>query len=407
MKILYFSQFYTPESIAAAFRAGDNARIWSENGHDVTVFTGYPNYPAGRIFDGYDAKLFREERIGNVRVLRSKLVAKPNTSMLNRLQNALSFFFFGLVNICFNGRKIGSGFDVVLGTSGVIFSALLGWLYAFFHRLPFVFEIRDITYRQMIATGKGEKSLSVKLMRWLELFLCKRAAKVVVVTNGFREILASDGIPAEKIEVITNGVDVKPVSFSPQAERELTLSYFGTLGISQNIPDTFPYAEEMAKLCESFTYLIIGEGAQRGQIEEAIQTGQHSFIELLPGMPAKELEPYYRRSRLSLVVLKKSSDFRYTLPSKLFQVMGRGIAVLFIGPDGEAAEIIRQFNAGIALTGTREEDLTALRSFFAAPDWRQRLEEMGQNGAAAARAHYSRTSLALRYIQLLTECASI
>lgn len=406
MKILYFSQFYTPESIAAAFRAADNARIWSENGHDVTVFTGYPNYPTGKIFDGYDAKLLTEEDHGNVRVLRSKLIAKPNTNMISRLQNALSFFFFGLTNICFNVRKIGSGFDVVLGTSGVIFSALLGWIYAFIHRLPFVFEIRDITYRQMMATGRGERSSGVKMMRWLELFLCKRAAKVVVVTRGFKEILINDGIPAGKIEVITNGVDVEPVSFSAQGKKELTLSYFGTLGISQNIQDTFPYAGELANWCKSFTYLIIGEGAQRGQIEEAIRSGQHPYIELMRGMSVDELEPYYAKSRLSLVVLKKSDNFRYTLPSKLFQVMGRGIAVLFIGPDGEAADIIQKFDAGIALTGTQKEDLASLRAFFSQPDWPDRLTKMGQNGADAVRDHYSRKNLAMRYIQLLTECTS-
>lgn len=64
MKILYFTQFYSPENIAAAFRAKDHSDIWSASGHDVTVFTGWPNYPIGRLFDGYDMVRLREERIG-------------------------------------------------------------------------------------------------------------------------------------------------------------------------------------------------------------------------------------------------------------------------------------------------------------------------------------------------------
>lgn len=70
-------------------------------GHDVTVFTGYPNYPSGRIFEGYIPKLMSKESIDGVNVIRSKLVAVPNTSVIKRLENALSYFFFGLFNIIF------------------------------------------------------------------------------------------------------------------------------------------------------------------------------------------------------------------------------------------------------------------------------------------------------------------
>ena len=45
LRILYFSQFYPPESIAGAFRAAEHAEAWVERGAEVTVFTGWPNYP--------------------------------------------------------------------------------------------------------------------------------------------------------------------------------------------------------------------------------------------------------------------------------------------------------------------------------------------------------------------------
>ena len=165
MKLLFVSQFYLPEQIAAAFRASEHACLWAREGHSVTVFTGYPNYPVGKIFDGYDPKLLTEENIDGVRILRSKVVAKPNTSMVRRIINALSFFVFGFINIIFNRKKIKKGYDVVLGTSGTIFAALLGWIYAFLSKTPFVFELRDITYRQMMATGKNAGSFSVRAMR--------------------------------------------------------------------------------------------------------------------------------------------------------------------------------------------------------------------------------------------------
>lgn len=407
MKIVYFSQFYTPESIAPSFRATENSKIWSDLGHEVTVFTGYPNYPTGKIFDGYTPKLLSEENISGVRVLRSKLVAKPNTSISKRLKNALSYFVFGLVNVNFNKKIIGKEYDVVLGTSGVIFNALLAHLYAKKNKLPFVFEIRDITYVQMQATGKKKNSLAVKTMKWLELYLSRAADRVVVVTNGFKKTLIEEGIPEEKIDVITNGVDVNKCNDVYSPDKKLVMSYFGTLGISQNIANTFEYGQTIAEHINDFEYLIIGEGAQKNDIEEKIKHTKSEFIHMLPGMTSEELEGYYYDTQLSVITLNKSDNFKYTLPSKLFQIMGRGIASLFIGPDGEAADIIRKYKAGIALTGTKEQDLKQLSTFFENPDWRNALQEMGENGYKAVETHYSRRKLAEDYITILQTVASM
>lgn len=399
MKVLYFSQFYIPESIAPSFRATENSRIWANKGHDVTVFTGYPNYPTGKIFDGYVPKLISKEKIGGVNVIRSKLVAKPNTNMIRRLENALSYFFFGLVNIIFNNKKIGKGYDVVLGTSGVIFNALLAQIYARLHRLPFVLEIRDITYIQMQATGRSKNSILVKAMKKLELFLCKKAKKVVVVTNGFKKALIEDGIEPEKIEVITNGVDVNPSEGVYDDGKKFVLSYFGTLGLSQNIIDTFDYGLNIGKIIDDFEYLIIGEGAQKSEIEQKAK--ENTFIRTLPGMSSEDLEPYYCDTQMSVITLRKTDNFKYTIPSKLFQIMGRGIAVLFIGPDGETADIIREYQSGIALTGGKEEDCKKLIEFFSQPDWKDQMRAMGANGRKAVEVHYSRNKLAECYIDIL------
>ena len=401
MKILYFTYYYEPETMAASFRATDNSKLWKQMKHRVTVFTGYPNYPLGKIFDGYDIKLLSKEKNNGIDIIRSKITIHPNTSLVKRLQNALSYYFYGMFNIFFNGKKIGKDYDVVLGTSGIIFNAMLAKTYASLHRIPFVFEIRDITYKQLQATGKSENSLAVKGMKWLELHLCRKASKVVVVTNGYKKILSEEGISEDKIEVVTNGVDIDNNTHTYDGNKPFELSYFGTLGISQNIGSTFKYAEAINKIVKGFSYLIIGGGAQKEQIEKA--ASKSSCIKVLPGMSAEELEPYYNDTQMSVIALRKSEDFKYTIPSKLFQVMGRGIAVLFIGPDGESAEIVRKYKAGITLTGTKAEDIKQLKEFFSNHDWMERLKQMGINGRAAVEKYYSRTKLAEDYIYILDD----
>ena len=128
-----------------------------------------------------------------------------------------------------------------------------------------------------------------------------------------------------------------------------------------------------------------------------------NYIKLLPGMSALELESYYCDTQLSVITLRKSENFKYTIPSKLFQIMGRGIAVLFIGPEGETADIIRKYNAGITLTDSKEEDLRKLSEFFEKEGWEKEIEEMGRNGRKAVEQCYLRSYLAEKYIEILDE----
>src|SRR5699024_7574970 len=98
MRILYFTQFFSPENIAGAFRARDHAVAWAEKGHDVTVFTGWPNYPAGKLFDGYVMERLGEESVDGVRVFRSQSKMQANTSFKKRIESGLSFVANGLRN---------------------------------------------------------------------------------------------------------------------------------------------------------------------------------------------------------------------------------------------------------------------------------------------------------------------
>ena len=399
MKILYFSNFYLPEAIAPSYRAAENAKLWDDFGNDVVVYTGYPNHPIGHIFDGYNPKLLSKEKIDGVKVIRGKLIAKPSTSIVNRLVNTLSFYGFGLTNIVFNQRRIGKNYDVVLGTSPIIFTALLAKNYAGLLRKPFVFELRDLMHLQLIATGHSEKSKGVKLMKHLELGLCRKADQVVVVTEGFKRILTENGIDSHKISIVTNGVDIKEKTNYRESGKDLVLSYYGTIGISQNISDTFPYADIINDLLKSFIYRIIGDGAQKKEVEENAQ--KHSYIEMIPSMPLEELEAYYEDTLLSVITLRNDESFRYTIPSKLFQIMGRGIAVLFIGPEGETAEIIRKYDAGIVLSGNRKDNIDLLKHIFSKDNWKQYLMKMGDNGYRAVKDNYSRRVLAKKYADIL------
>lgn len=396
MKILYFTQFYCPENIAAAFRAKDHSDIWSASGHDVTVFTGWPNYPTGRLFDGYDMVSLREERIGRVRVFRSASKIQPNTSFKKRIESGISFILGGLKNLG-SGSPIGSDYDVVLVTSGTVFSAWLGVHYAKKHRLPLVVEFRDLTYNQMMATGS--KGAKVAAMKALELSFCGAADRVVVLTDGFKKDLAAEGISPEMISVVPNGADVVPCEH--QWHRSLRLGYFGTMGLSQNVPETVEYAKRLAEKGYVSSYELIGEGAARAEIERMMDADKLDFLGLEHGIPMSELEARYARVDMTVVSLQKNDQFAGTIPSKIFQSFARGVPVLFIGPEGDASELVRRSGAGVVLCGSAEEDIHELEGFASKANLVEELNRMSKSAVELMAREFSRKIMAEKMTRIL------
>ena len=399
MKILYFSQFYPPESIAAAFRASEHARVWVASGHDVTVLTGWPNYPTGRLFDDYEMTRLGEEVIDGVRVLRSASEILPNTSFANRIKGGISFVVNGWRNCMPRDSAVGSGYDVVLASSGTVFAAWLGAQYARRKRIPLVMEFRDLTWRQMVATGGSERDPKVRAMRALELDLCSKAERVVALTEGFRKELVSQGVSEKKLSVVPNGADLVPCAHDWSGK--LRIGYFGTMGISQDVPRTLDLAAALHSdgLLES--YALIGEGAARTLVESAMVSGAYSFAELGHGVPMDELEPRYAQVHMTVVSLQRSESFSETIPSKIFQSFARGTPVLFVGPEGEAARLVRESGGGLALCGDDAENAEALRAFASSGDLAGRLEEMGVRATAFMERNYTRKILAERMLGIL------
>ena len=400
MKILYFTQFYSPENIAAAFRAKEHSIFWASKGHEVTVFTGWPNYPIGELLDGYVMEDLGEEFIDGVRVFRSRSKLQPNTSFAKRIEIGISFVANGLRNTR-GDSPVGKDYDVVLVTSGTVFAAWLGVHFAKKRGLPLVVEFRDLTYKQMIATGSAESSIKVKTMKALELSFCKAADRVVVLTKGFKEDLIAEGIPAEIISIVPNGADIVPCEHT-WGER-LRLGYFGTMGLSQDVPVTLDYAGELAGKGLVQSYQLIGEGAARADVESAMKDAPFGFLRLMHGIPMAELEAHYAAVDMTVVSLQKSESFRGTIPSKIFQSFARGVPVLFVGPEGDASALICESGAGMVLSGTREEDLKRLEEFASKADLSRELQRMSDAAAEFMACNYTRKRLAGQMLDILAD----
>src|SRR5690606_7511931 len=159
---------------------------------------------------------------------------------LKRTLDYLSFMLMATVMGVFERRP-----DVVVATSPQFFCALAGWMVGVLKWRPFVFELRDLWPASIMAVGAMRKSLVIRLLERIELFLYRRADRIVSVTESFREDLVVRGVPREKIGVVINGVDLdryEPRERDADLAREFGLEgkfvagYMGTHGMAHALP---------------------------------------------------------------------------------------------------------------------------------------------------------------------------
>ena len=203
MRILFLSDNFPPETNAPATRTYEHAVRWVRAGHDVTVITCAPNFPEGKLFPGYKNRWQQVETIDGIRVVRVKTYITANEGFLRRTLDYLSFMATGFFAGLFERRP-----DVIVATSPQFFCAVGGWLLSVFRWRPFVFELRDLWPASIVAVGAMQRSFAIRALEKIELFLYRRAAVIVTVTEAFRDDLTMRGIDPKKIQVVRNGVDL-------------------------------------------------------------------------------------------------------------------------------------------------------------------------------------------------------
>jgi colanic acid biosynthesis glycosyl transferase WcaI len=179
MHILVLADAFTPEVVAVSVRQNAHAKVWLEQGHEVTIVTSAPNYPHGKVYDGYKNKLFQEEFVDGIRVIRIGTYMTANNGVFKRTLDYLSYTL-SVVLQCWRLPK----FDVVIASSPPIFVAMAGHMIAWLRRKPWIFEVRDLWPASIVAVGASNSPL-LKLVEKYELWMYRNAAHVIVLTNSF------------------------------------------------------------------------------------------------------------------------------------------------------------------------------------------------------------------------------
>lgn len=395
MRILFIADNFPPEINAPASRTFEHCREWVRLGAKVTVITCAPNFPKGKVFPGYRNKLFQAETVEGIKVIRVWSYIAENVGFSKRIIDYLSF---SLTAFC---AGLFQKADVIVATSPQFFTTFTGYALSKLKRRPWVFELRDLWPESIVTVGAMKKGLAIRMLERIEKFMYRRADLIVPVTEAFLRRLVSYGVPAEKMYVVTNGVDGAMFPTCPrndQLREELGLQnkfligYVGTHGMAHNLEFI---VEALAHIGEPDIHLLcIGDGARKPAVMERAQRLAVSNVTFLEPVPKDEAYLYLSALDAVLIPLRKADTFKTVIPSKIFESAAMQKPIL-LGVDGEARGIIEHYNAGLYFEPENAESFKkALFRVRNEAELRAALSAGGRSLAAA----YDRRNLARKML---------
>ncbi|MBL9093713.1 MAG: glycosyltransferase family 4 protein [Planctomycetaceae bacterium] len=402
MRVLIVTQYFWPES----FRINDLAACLKRRGHDVTVLTGLPNYPHGKLFAGY-GYFSRRERYENVDVVRVPLLPRGKSKGLRLLANFVSFAVSASLLGPWLCRK---AVDVIfVFEPSPITVALPAIVMKRLRRAPILFWVQDLWPETLAATKAVRSRRLLQLVDRFVRYVYRRCDRVLVQSQGFVEHVRAQGVASENVRYFPNSAEsfyrplARDEAKAEDAElpRGFRIVYAGNIGISQSI-DTILDAAERTRDRPEIQWILLGEGRDRARVAEEIGRRRLERTVHLPGpRPVESMPRYFAAADALLATLRREPVFALTIPSKVQSYLACGRPILG-SLDGEGARVVVEAEAGLVGAAEDGAALAANAGKLCDMPTRDR-DRLGENGRRYFERHFDSTGLVDRLENWMAE----
>jgi glycosyltransferase involved in cell wall biosynthesis len=349
VKILIISQYFWPEN----FKINDLALSLKESGNEVTVLTGKPNYPNGKFYPGYYFLNRRLEYYNGIKIVRSPIISRGNSSGTHLFINYISFAFFASLAAIFRLNKKAE--IIFVYEPSPVTVGIPALVYKLFSRAPMFFWIQDLWPESVIAAGNMNSKLILKLTEWLVKVIYRKSDVIFISSRSFRQSVIERGVRNEKINYLPNWAEDLYINNVEKNEEIVKLlppggfkiMFAGNIGEAQDF-ESIVNAAEKTKDYKDIQWIIIGDGRKRTWIEQQILIKKLTNIYLLGRYPMDTMPYFFKEADVMLVSLKDEAIFSLTVPAKIQSYLACGKPILAM-INGEGAEIVKESNSGFSV----------------------------------------------------------
>lgn len=385
MKILFVCQYFYPE----VFRGNDIVFHWAEQGHDVHVVSGVPNYPHGRFYEGYGLFKKRHEVIKGVRVTHLPIIPRGN-GKVTLLLNYLSYLIVANVWIFFHAMFHKYDRVFVQQLSPVTMSSP-GVLYKRMRKVPLYTWVLDLWPESLSAAGGIKNKYVLSFFRYFVRSEYKHSDKILVSSRSFESSILEYGDYKDKIEYYPqwsdgkNGAIVAPVE-EPIIPDGFKLMFAGAVGEAHGFECTMQ-AALLTKEYKNIKWIIVGDGRKLDWVKEFVDDHElKDTVYILGRYPADTMPWFFHQADVMLVTLNENPLFKLYAPAKMSSYMAAAkpiVAVL----NGEGAEVIKEADCGWAIPAGNADKLVKLVIRLSQLD-QGVLENKGKNAKEYYEAHF-------------------
>lgn len=394
MRILILTQYFWPEN----FRVNDLASDLIGRGHEVTILTGLPNYPAGNVYEEYRAAPEAFSRFESAEVVRMPILPRGR-SKLGLMANYASFVLSGLTvgTWKLRGRKFDLIFVFMISPITAVIPAILQkWL----KRAPLFVWILDLWPETLEALEVVKAPPLLAVVGAMVRFIYRRTDHILVQSHAFMENVYKYAGAKAKVSyfpswaesIFEDGLD--SVSAAPELARfadSFNVIFAGNVGEAQDFPAILDAAEALNKDL-AIRLIVVGDGRMQPWVKSEIARRQlGDRVILLGRFPLEQMPSFFKGADALLVALKRNKIFAMTIPGKVQSYLAAGVPLLGM-LDGEGARVIVE--AGAGLVGRSGDGAALARNMELLaemePDARA---SMGRNGRSYCMAEFDRKNL--------------
>jgi len=342
------TQWFDPEP---TFKGLLFAKKLHELGNDVEVITGFPNYPGGKLYSGYRQKWCSRETIEGVSIVRVPLYPSHEASAIKRILNYLSF----ALSSCLYGIFLAKKADVIYVYHPPMTVGLSGAVIAFFRQTPFVYDIQDLWPDTLRATGMINNKHVLNLVGIFCSWIYCKSSHIVVLSQGFRDLLVRRGVEDAKISVIYNWCDELALKVQKETGTDLSCmdGYFnvvfaGNMGKAQALKAVIEAAKIVSSKDKKIQFIFVGSGLEVEALKKMSTSLNLDNVYFLPRMPMNEVGTVLARADVLLVHLRDDPLFSITIPSKTQAYLSMGKPIL-MAVRGDSADLIQKAEAGLVV----------------------------------------------------------